>query len=450
MFDGILSVINGSPRIVGDNDITVIGDVSTIPSFSLDHPLYKYGAGLLTPLYFMVFTLIVWSIYNCVTCCVDLRCFKNSALIPPLVVTSVIFIITLSLATVGMSMFTSGIEEMFQAVDDLITLIDAVLLYGGNIGSHADSAMLLIQAAETPCNATFPSFAEDVTTLKNTIQEIDDSVEPIKDAMKDLEDQFNSYVNMVEIAVISLTIVLYVTLSFYVATSITRVYKPEWKFNRYANKTVGVVVNTVGITAIFLTGIVVSLIAAGALAGSDLCVPGVDPTFNKLIANMDTSVTPSTLCSTSPYDLLCYYQTCEGGDPLGPEYTNIETAMIDFQTAVQDLIDGIPGASETCVAELTAAKDKFGEIGTELLYIKGSLSCTVLNPVYRRLMDKVLCQEIIKGLAAVYVLGYTAVITFLVVLTVQFLLDFRGLEGGYSSTLPDDSVRIFPIDEKSF
>lgn len=446
MFDGILSVINRSPRIVGDNDITTIGDVSTIPSFSMDEPLYKYGVGLFTPFYFMVLTLTVWSIYSCVTCCVDLRCFKNSALVPPLVVTSLIFITTLSLTTVGISMFASGTDEMIKIVDDLILRIDAVFLRQLNIESHTDSATLLIQAAETPCNTTFPLFEYNVST-----HEIKDPIQPFKDAVKDLEEQIGNYVSMIETSVISLTIVLYVSIAFYVVTSITRAYKPEWKFNRYANKTVGIMVNTVGITAVFLTGIVVSVIAAVALAGSDVCVPGVDPTFNKLIANMDSSVTPSTLCNTSPYDLLCYYQMCEGGDPLASAYTSIETTMIDLQTEVQNLIDGLPGASETCTAVLIAAKDKFGEIGTELTYTREALSCTALNPVYRRLMDNVVCQEIIRGLATVYVLGYTAVIMFLVILTVQFLLDFRGLEGGflpgYSST---GEVRVFPVDEKSF
>lgn len=434
MFDTILEVIHGSPRIVGDNVITAV-DPMALTEFSLgDNPTMKYGVGLLTPLMFMCLTLVLWTLFNCVNCCADLRCFKNSALVPPMIVFSCAFVATLAVGTVGLSLVTTGADSMFEIIGRIINLVDTVLDRGTAVVDHADSANLLLQVASGVCdeggtNGTdaFPDVSSEIGELRTLIQDLDDSVEPIKTTVEDFEELTKGYINTAESSIIALTIILYLFIAFYVVSSVVRTYKPEWNVNRYFNATVGVVVNTLGILAVFIMAIAISFIAVIALAGSDVCVPGVDTVANQLIASV-AEVDYSSYCSTSPYDLICYYQTCDGGDPLGSIFSDIERLQIDFQDQIQGVIDSVPGElpnRESCVAQLGAVKNKFGEIGPELDVIRTSLSCTTLNRIYRDLVDTAVCEEVFTGLAVMYVFIYTSVIMFLVALILQSLLDFK-------------------------
>jgi hypothetical protein len=456
MFDNIIKTIHSSARVIGDNDILAAGDLTNMDSFSLDNPVIEYGAGLLTPLCFMFLVVLFWTIICCVGCCVDFKCFKNQALVPAMIVTGISFVVFLSLSTWGVSLTTEGVDNMWKEINGLLDIVTSVLGYTSNIITHLGSGETLLGVASTVClegqpsgTHTFPSLTADIDQMKATIQNVNDSMEPVRDFMKDLESDFDSYIQIVTTSVTALSIVLYLTVVFFVGTSTVRAYRPNWGMNRFLNKTVSIVVLTVGIIVILLLAVVSCVIAAAALAGSDVCIPGVDATTNGVITNMDSTVTPATFCSTSPYDLFCYYQTCEGGDPLAQDYTSIETAQIDLQNAIQAIIDSVPGAlpdRETCVAQLEATKSKFGDIGIELLYIRGSLSCTMLNPALRNLMDNTLCQQLIKGSAVVYVMTYTAVITFLAMLSVQFLLDFNDYNALGGKVAPGDEVVLLNDD----
>lgn len=456
MFDNLLKTIHSSARVIGDNNILAAGDLTNMDSFSLDNPVIEYGAGLLTPLYFMFLVVLFWTIICCVGCCVDFKCFKNQALIPAMIVTGILFVAFLSLVTWGVSLTTEGVDNMWKGINDLLDIVTSVLGYTSNIITHLDSGQTLLGVASTVClegqpngTPTFPSLTADIDQMKATIQDMNDSMEPVRDAMKDLESDFGNYIQMVTTSVTALSIVLYLAVVFFVGTSTVRAYRPKWSVNRFVNKTVSIVVLTVGIIVILLLAVVSCVMAAAALAGSDVCIPGVDATVNGVITNIDNTVTPATFCSTSPYDLLCYYQTCEGGDPLAQDYTSIETAQIDLRGYIQAIIDDVPGAlpgRETCVAQLEATKSKFGDIGAELLNIRGSLSCTALNPTLRNLMDNNLCQEFVKGSAVVYVMAYASVITFLAMLSVQFLLDFNGYDALGAKIMPGDEVVLLNDD----
>lgn len=458
MFDDILDTIHSSARVAGGNDIVAAGDFTSLDSFSLDDPVVKYGVGLLTPLYFLIMVILFWAIFSCVGCCVNFKCFRNQALIPTLIITGISFVAFLSLGTWGVSLTADGVDNMWKEINGLLDSVTSVLGYTSNIVTHLDSAETLLGVASTVCQEgqagaapTFPDLSADIATIKATVQDVNDAMEPVRDSMKDLESDFDSYIQMITTSVTALSIVLYLTVLFFVGTSTVRAYRPNWGMNRFLNKTVGIVVLTVGIIVIILMGIVSCVMAAAALAGSDVCVPGVDATINGVITNMDNAVTPATFCNTSPYDLLCYYQTCQGGDPLAEDYTAIETTQIDLQDAIQGIIDSLPVTQggfnqETCTAQLEAVKSKFGDIGTELLYIRGSLSCTVLNPVLRNLVDNTMCKELVKGSAVVYVMGYTSVIVFLAMLSVQFLLDFNEYDEVNGQVQPSE----FPVVADKF
>lgn len=437
MFNDILKTIYDSPRLYGGNNISDAGDFTSVDSFSVDNPTIKYFIGLMTPFYFLIIVFFIWSIFWCVGCYVNLKCFKNKVLVVTLIITGLSFLVFLSLGTWGVSLTNTGVDNFWKDIDSILDIISNVNIYTSNIVTHAESGDTLLGVAKTVCLEgqpggvpSFPDISTEIINLKLTVQDVKDALEPVKESLKDLEDEYNSIINIISTSVIVISIFLYLLVLFFVGTSTVRVYKPSWEISRFNNKTVEIASVTVGLVVIILLGIVSCTMAVAAMVGSDICVPGADNTINAVLNNLNNNTTTATFCNTSPYDILCYYQTCDGVDPLMNEYTTLEIVKVNLDDAIQKIIDELPDSQggfnkETCEAQLEATQDKFEEIDVELSYIKSSMSCNGINPIIRNLVDNTFCSELAKGSAVVYTMGYTSVMVFIVMLTVHFLLDFK-------------------------
>ncbi len=455
MFNDILKTINSSPRLYGGNNISDVGDFTSVDSFSLDDPTIKYIIGLMTPFYFLIIVLLIWSFFCCVGCCVDFKCFKNKVLVMTLIISGLSFLVFLSLCTWGVSLTTTGVDNFWNEIDSVLDLISNVNIYTNNIITHAESGDILLGVAKTVCLEgqpggvpSFPDLSTEIINAKFTVQDVNDSLEPVEEAWKDLEGEYNSIINIITISFTAISIFLYLLVLFFVGTSTVRVYKPSWEMIRFNNKTVEIATVAVGLVLIILLGIVSCTMAATAMVGADICVPGADNTINAVLNNLNNNTTTATFCNTPPYDILCYYQTCDGVDPFADEYNALEIVQVNIDDAIQKIIDELPDSQgvfdkETCSAQLEATQNKFEEIGAELSYIKSSMSCNGINPIIRAMVDNVFCNELVKGSAVVYTMGYTSVMVFLVILTVQFLLDFKD----YDQVAPGQPQE-FSNDEK--
>jgi hypothetical protein len=198
------------------------------------------------------------------------------------------------------------------------------------------------------------------------------------------------------------------------------------------------------VTVAVALGVAVSGVAAAALAGADLCVPGVNPTVNRVVAAA-AGLEVGDLCVTEPFNVMCHYQTCEGTSPLQGELSTIE----ETKNSMLAIIDGIKASynNETCLAQLDAVALKVQEIGHELTNVTALLECPSINYHYVTLTDRALCDGVFRGLGAAYIFIYTSVIAFFVLLVLHELLDFTGQDLLYNTPGDRKDTQVSPLGE---
>lgn len=93
-------------------------------------------------------------------------------------------------------------------------------------------------------------------------------------------------------------------------------------------------------------------------------------------------------------DLINFYVTCEGTNPIKP-YANESEIAIDN---INDLLDSVDGSNICSSSTVTTLEGAVSSADTALDVVLAKLSCSSLNPLLTRLTHKFVCLDIIDGL----------------------------------------------------
>jgi hypothetical protein len=437
MFDNVLHMVHNSPRVFGDNNLSAAGDpragwdLNNL-EIDLDNPAIRYGAGLLTPFYGMLLVLVLWTMYVFTMCFLrgtrGRGCVNTPQLLATFMASAIIVVILLAWAAVALSVATEGVNIVVAGLSRFVDKAAAASASAVAAQGHATSASLLLEVANGVCGADaeadppFPSIQTEAAAIAARAADIETILADVKKGLGDSEGNVRYYMKMVDVGVALATAVLCLVVTFFVVTSLARIYFPTTKAADVPLWT-ATPVWTAGTVVAILLALSVGPVSAVGLLGSDLCVPGVSKTLNGVLAVWVGADDVPDLCTTEPWNLLCYYQTCEGQNPLQPDLD----AAGNTRDVLVALVDGYAQAftDETCLAQLEAVRLKLDDVGDALSVIEGFVECQSINDIYVDITSRGTCDGLFKGLAAGYIFLFTSVVLFFAFLIIWELLDLR-------------------------
>lgn len=487
-----LVAMHGSARILGVSEITLAGYQDFT---NLDSPLYKYAVGVLVPALLMVVVFLLWTCaLVCQKCCKRMCCPEltlrqqagsQTQTLVGFALCCVASIVAWGIglqanvnATAGFNRFLLGVQDLEQYVVHGLDEMDGIRNAVAGIAELADQAVL-------DCSQ-FGAFGQQPLPFDQAVVDIDQTLSSVKQQVYDVTAQLDSgillatgYLQWREVGTMIVLILLVVLLSLFLLITVLRVrwfLHPEemtWRVTCLVNLSVSYswIIFLLGVLLLLVAWVFLALIHVLGTLGSDVCVPNVDHNLNRLYASLadpafvaggDPCAAPSPNAIVST---LCYYQTCQGEDPLGNllgQFPNVsavytaeplnltqivEQALPGFNLTLLQGIDSVDDFNYTALPD-PAMVQIFENISLCFHSVHGLLDnatsslnhtqakleellhCELaIHPLYANVVHSGFCNGFVDGLYWTYVSFLVGAVMMMLAFSVYRVLEFSG-EGG--------------------
>lgn len=412
-----LFVLHDTPRVGGTNEISILG-ADTITQMT--GPLFSYLLGVGVPAAMFVLFFLIWAFsLLCTRCCCEGRCCGKQIRVFVFVVFCSLSLLGWFLGLIGNSNVTAGFNAMLAAVDSVQGLGEQAINLTTQTTEFTKTMFQLSLDMETQCqnpNISFP-FSNITGPLNDSINTVSGPTNGIVSRIEGINSEIDKHISLVvdyikwrEVGTMIVLIVVLVVLSIFMVSTALREAKsiPESLrcCMRCASKSTSWIVFILGFILLLVLWIMVVVIHIVATVGADFCVPDVNSNLNRIGAealNMPTA----QVCTSSGFDILCFYQTCAGSNPLGVFTQNIENfntqGLSELKNFTQQLESINVTVSSACYNSIDAFEDASGDINKLVNSSLNLISCPRVNSVYADVLYDGICNGMVDGLYFTYV-----------------------------------------------
>lgn len=435
-----LEILHNAARVQGSNVISVPADGSF--SLSADDPSVEYLIGVTVGPAVMLLMFLVWTVLLCcVGCCCKRRCCSDR-------VASFLFVGCMVLSCFGWfyslganGVATGGVDTLFGSGDLLEALVDNAVIDANKVIAQAESINVTTNLALTSCLVVTAAvgspeelpvvdLTDAIDVVRESVNGVVENVDEIKKLFNDAQDTTEPLLTswrggylVVIISIIVLTVVF--TLS-----TVWRIFEnapgKESRMASCLSQTSGTVFLTVGVLLLVLIWVAIALLAVFTTMGADLCVPSPTATLQRVADEVSIALDQrdgsTPLCDEAPYSYVCYYQTCVGTSPIDDEFidTLLATASASsllggFNTVIAEIVGNLTAANVTVPAEAAVCQSSLATLETDIdevnALVAGFLDfvdCAQINPIYAQIVEDGFCNEVMAGLATMWITMATA------------------------------------------
>ncbi|KAH9251561.1 hypothetical protein BASA81_010600 [Batrachochytrium salamandrivorans] len=448
-----LETIHSIARVMGVNTISVLG-IDQITT-NTDSPLVSYVVGLVVPAVIMVLFFLVWMCTLCCSrcCCKQRRAKRLCMLVFCLACSSSILAWILGL--VGNSSATNGFNAVITGLEAVQGLAGGVVTISNDVDALGLTMQNLTTTMELACDNPYVAFpgAAIASQVNDAISQVSTSTAGLVQQLNDVDVQLSSVIVLVvpylswreTITLIILVLLLVIVSVFFISTFIRESQlAPRCleKTTRLSSKTTSCVLFVFGILLMLLLWIVVAVVHVILTTGADICAPDVNANVNRLLSEVTTPNTPVAVGDNACLDpqflssqmgqILCYYQTCEGLNPLlGGQTIDITNGSVVAHEMVNnfeaEVRAQVPPSDihefEACFAsahEFANETDKFVALVETAL---GVVTCEQINPVYAVLLYNGFCNGLVDGLYFFYVSSILGMVFLMLAMSIYRTFD---------------------------
>lgn len=449
-----LETIHSVARVMGVNTLSVL-NINQMMANPGDSPVVSYVVGLVVPAVIMVLFFFVWMCTLCCSrcCCKQRRAKRLCMLVFCLACSCSILAWILGLA--GNTSATNGFNAVITGLEAVQGLAGEVTTISNDVDLLGLSLQNLTDVMEQTCNNSYVAFPGTAiaSQVNDAITQVSSSTSGLVQQLNDVDAQLSAGLLLVvpylswreTITLIILILLLVIVSVFFLSTFIRESQMaPQCldKTARLSSKTTSCVLFVFGILLMMLLWIVVAVVHVILTAGADICAPDVNASVNRLLSELTTPNTPLAVgtdaCSDAQFlaspvgQILCYYQTCQGVNPLlGGQTIDITNGSVVAHEMVDafeaDVRAQVPPAEiyqfEPCFAsahEFANETDKFAGLVESAL---GVVTCEHINPVYASLLYNGLCNGLVDGLYFFYVSSILGMVFLMLAMSIYRTFD---------------------------
>ena len=473
---GILNMLHRQARFVSSNDIvTIVGNTINNSTSESSSDVIYYGIGAASGTTVLLVVFIIWLFaICCVSCCRNACCRDSSNKVP-----SVLFIVFIAGSIFGFFYSIGGSVQanngatiMLDQIDILNDMIKETLDDANNIVSYVESVELLTNQTQDSCAALFNATNGAIVfpdadlgdlsgSLNDTLAEATSQIRDVSKILDDIVDESAPYLSAWRTYYIFVIIPVLVIVGIFTLSTIWRLFDKVpgagSTFARTLNKGSGIFLFTFGIIMLVVIWIFVVSIGTTTVVGSDFCVPNPLNTINSIAAiSTDTYVVGQDYCDviTSENELFCYYQSCNGLNPISQNFTadlvlsdSVVQLLGDLSLQINETIANItatnPGAlpadANDCASNVQALTVKLLEANGLIDDALDFLECKNINPILTDMFYTGLCNGLVAGLGIMWVTLATGAMTLMGAMFMFRLFQFGEQYSDYPNGAPEYS-----------
>jgi len=435
----VLEMLHNSVRVKGSNEIVLSSDGFTM---SQDDPTVEYLIGVSVGPLVCIIMFFVWLIALCAVGCCRQRCqCSNSNKVPAALFVGFMILScfgwfyslgSYNQAHDGLNTLLNSGEDLQAYVDSADTTLTAVVTAIDEVSTSVNTSSTVCAAVFNATNMTFPTGEWTLDT-----NEISGGLDSITSDMDDILDEYNAAMDKADPYVDKSTLGYKIAVGLMIALSIVFIISTLYRLwdnvpgtgtrpAKVLASCSGIVFIVLSVIILLLIWINVAVLAVMSTVGADFCVPSPSTNINRILEEViDLS---TDLCDTEPYSYLCYYQTCEGENPLEGSLDDVINMTYTLQSEIDSLIVQLndtytsSGANisdfETCIASMEAMSSEIGDLPVAIDSVVEITSCSNINPLYVKIVNEGLCNNFVAGLAVTWImlaLGSSALMAALLV-----------------------------------
>ncbi|GBG33928.1 Hypothetical Protein FCC1311_101512 [Hondaea fermentalgiana] len=454
----VLEMLHNSPRVRGSSEFNF---PTAGFALSQDDPTVEYVIGISAgPIAaFIVFIIWVFALC-CIGCCREKCCNRGRSN----KVGAIFFVGFMVLSCFGWFYSLGANTQALNGLDTVLgtgkSLQDFVDETDTTLAAAADTAtgvLDTIEVAAVTCqnltetaNITFPE-----TDWDDFADSIDDSLDGVTGEMDEVVQQFNDVVETIDPYLekvrvgykVTVALIIVISAVFTIATLYRLYTNAPGSGTRPAKALAGcsgTFFIVLSVIMLLLLWIVIVVLAIISTAGADFCVPSPTSNLNRLLSDMLLQDDPGAdLCSTDPYSYLCYYQTCEGTNPLTEAVGDTSNITDVFEASIDELLTtlnetinnateyGYPVENGTeCIAAVEDIQTSIGEIPGAIDSVVDVADCSNINPMYVDLLAEGTCNGVTAGFAIMWVTLTLGSVSLMAAIIVYRCFEFDRFENG--------------------
>lgn len=405
MFSNTLNIMTKLPKLIGNNEILEFDK-------NVDEYFVSYGMYLANPLLILC---IVWVVMLLLI--IGLRCFgvvyvQNKRTFPTVIfcMCGVGVLISYCFSFLAVNMMFDGYHTINGAITSLMGVVIDVSHAIVSMLLHSQTSSLLMDIAIEVCGPPLVSIKNDTIEIESILSEMEFITGNVSNAIevfqKDAIERVASYRYMT-----------FAGVAFLFSISVLAII-PKVMYFMFPNKAkIVLIASTIGRGSIcvlpfllFIFSIVVGIVGALALLGSDLCLYDIKE-IGLMAFGSITNQTSDEVCDSVEGGLLCYYLNCSFSNPiehLFDDVVDFGNTLIANVSMSEDLFD-----SEVCDAQLGAVVTKLEEINSGVQGVVNAVGCDRINGIINTVVETGLCETIFPGFALFFISFLSSITLFL-------------------------------------
>lgn len=108
-----------------------------------------------------------------------------------------------------------------------------------------------------------------------------------------------------------------------------------------------------------------------------------------------------------PLDVIQFFLTCEGTNPLEPYIDDALTEMTDLNTTAYQVKSSSIICDDDAINDIIAGSK---EVATSIVSIGSKISCSLINPIYTSVFYDIVCDDFVRGLFIMWSIQVSAAI----------------------------------------
>lgn len=474
-------MLHSMPRVKGTSELPQ-GELGAIAEsiMSMQGAAFDYAAGVMAGPIALVLAFIIWAIVLCCTVCVCKSRSNGKVKLALFMALGAGSCVAFFFSMGGNSDAAAGFKDTMDATEDLLALMQGMSGAADSVGTLLTSLDAQLLIANASCSNEYVAFPYDevhdgLTQAAESLSSSESggllllscihscspphthtggSGSSVANAANNIDTQFGTYKEQINSALAwnatvfwIVVVVIIVIVGLFTLSTAVRLLDPEPETGcgsasvvgcyfflsieyathtsqqRFLGKLSGTVIFAWGSILLFCVYIIVIVLAALTIIGSDVCVPDVSATLNSLVAsalsvNVTAGIDKADLCQDPAFNasvggFLCWYETCEGTDPfaalaqLSAVNANASFAPIDdFLQQASELPSPYDeqAASEECTDAIQVLRDTVTNgIDSLIANVTESVACSTVNPLVARIFYTGVCGDFMGGLIVTWV-----------------------------------------------
>jgi len=391
--DVVISLLHGTPRVVGGNDITTV-----LFGGSVD----PYWVGAFTP------AMVLLVVLAPLMCCRFANVRDDG---PVMVAVNVTLLVALVGLLVYDKVLLTGLYGVQGGAMQFVVVVDQVVVDSQLLEDAIFEAIVGLTVAEARCGSSVP-LEHWVSVCGEAARKVSDLRGHIHSLGSDTAALQNHYVPAANLAYrlyFNAVVLVSATLCLLWATQLLKLVWP--RASGTSVKTTRLVLHVSGAVQLLVVFGVGAGLAALSTISADICAPGVSETATEVLGN---ALNVEDLCTASrTYELLCFYQDCttETIDDWSGHLTVLANSIAYVKTNGSH--------TDTACEEVLASELVRAESMLRLaIALVDDLSCAHVQPIYLGVTQVAFCDEFVPAVGASWFALATIAVGFLVVLRV--------------------------------